>query len=166
MSAEKTRAKPKAKAKTPARTARQAPAAHGPKSEARRTEAKQAESPQAEPPRVEASQVEARRAEAPPVEAAAQAAAAAEGRGAAQPRGARTLTGRVVSDRMHKTVAVEIERLVKHPTYGKFIRRTTRLLAHDENGTSKAGDLVVITPCRPMSRHKSWRLLEVVEKAS
>ncbi|MGC1729059.1 MAG: 30S ribosomal protein S17 [Steroidobacteraceae bacterium] len=78
----------------------------------------------------------------------------------------RTLTGRVVSDKMHKTIAVEIQRLVKHPTYGKFVRRTTRLLAHDENGTCKAGDLVVIAPCRPMSRHKSWRLLEVVEKAS
>jgi ribosomal protein L29 len=60
----------------------------------------------------------------------------------------------------------EIERLVKHPTYGKFIRRTTKLLAHDENGTCKEGDLVVITPCRPLSRHKSWRLLEVVSKAT
>ena len=89
----------------------------------------------------------------------------------AQPRrppeakGARTLTGRVVSDKMHKTIAVEIERLVKHPTYGKYIRRTTKLLAHDESGTSKEGDVVTITPCRPMSRRKSWRLLEVVEKA-
>ncbi len=86
--------------------------------------------------------------------------------GAPEARGARTLTGRVVSDKMHKTIAVEIERLVKHPAYGKYIRRTTKLLAHDENGACKAGDLVVITPCRPMSRHKSWRLLEVVEKAS
>jgi small subunit ribosomal protein S17 len=81
-------------------------------------------------------------------------------------KGARTLTGRVVSTKMQKTIAVEIERLVKHPTYGKFIRRTTKLLAHDEDGTCKEGDLVVITPCRPLSRHKSWRLLEVVEKAS
>ena len=81
-------------------------------------------------------------------------------------KGARTLTGRVVSDKMHKTIAVEIERLVKHPTYGKYIRRTTKLLAHDENGTSKEGDVVTITPCRPMSRHKSWRLLEVVAKAT
>ena len=80
-------------------------------------------------------------------------------------KGARTLTGRVVSDKMHKTIAVEIERLVKHPTYGKYIRRTTKLLAHDESGTSKEGDVVTITPCRPMSRRKSWRLLEVVEKA-
>ena len=87
-------------------------------------------------------------------------------RGAPEAKGARTLTGRVVSDKMHKTIAVEIERLVKHPTYGKYIRRTTKLLAHDENGTSKEGDVVTITPCRPMSRHKSWRLLEVVAKAT
>jgi len=80
--------------------------------------------------------------------------------------GARSLTGRVVSTKMQKTIAVEIERLVKHPAYGKYIRRTTKLLAHDENGSSQEGDLVVITPCRPMSRHKSWRLLEIVEKAA
>ena len=81
-------------------------------------------------------------------------------------RGARTLTGRVVSHKMQKTIAVEIERLVRHPTYGKYIRRTTKLLAHDENGASREGDLVIITPCRPLSRRKSWRLLEVVEKAA
>ena len=80
-------------------------------------------------------------------------------------KGARRLTGRVVSTKMQKTIAVEIERLVRHPTYGKYIRRTTKLLAHDEDGASKEGDLVTITPCRPMSRHKSWRLLEVVSKA-
>src|SRR5205823_942402 len=79
-----------------------------------------------------------------------------------EPRGARTLTGRVVSSKMQKTIAVEIERLVRHPTYGKYIRRTTKLLAHDENGACREGDLVTITPCRPVSRHKSWRLLEVV----
>jgi small subunit ribosomal protein S17 len=85
----------------------------------------------------------------------------------AQPaRGARTLTGRVVSDRMQKTIAVEIERLIRHPAYGKFIRRTTRLLAHDEHGSCKAGDLVTITPCRPLSRRKSWRLLAVVAKGA
>jgi small subunit ribosomal protein S17 len=67
---------------------------------------------------------------------------------------------------MHKTIAVEIVRLVKHPTYGKYIRRTTKLLAHDESRSSREGDLVIITPCRPMSRRKSWRLLEVVEKAA
>ena len=82
-----------------------------------------------------------------------------------QARGARTLTGRVVSTKMQKTVAVEIERLVKHPVYGKFIRRTTKLLAHDEKGASE-GDLVKIAPCRPMSRRKSWQLVEVLEKAA
>jgi small subunit ribosomal protein S17 len=81
-------------------------------------------------------------------------------------KSARTLTGRVVSTKMQKTVAVEIQRLVKHPKYGKFIRRTTKLLAHDENGASREGDLVKISPCRPMSRHKSWQLVEVLEKAA
>jgi small subunit ribosomal protein S17 len=86
--------------------------------------------------------------------------------GAPEPRGARTLTGRVVSSKMQKTIAVEIERLVRHPAYGKYIRRTTKLLAHDENGACREGDVVTITPCRPVSRHKSWRLLEVVQKAA
>jgi small subunit ribosomal protein S17 len=81
-------------------------------------------------------------------------------------KGTRTLTGRVVSTKMQKTVAVEIERLVKHPVYGKFIRRTTKLLAHDEQGASHEGDLVKIAPCRPMSRRKSWQLIEVLEKAT
>jgi len=81
-------------------------------------------------------------------------------------KGARTLTGRVVSTKMQKTVAVEIERLVKHGMYGKFIRRTTKLLAHDEAGASHEGDLVKIAPCRPMSRRKWWRLAEVLEKAA
>ncbi len=84
----------------------------------------------------------------------------------AEAKGARTLTGRVVSNRMQKTIAVEIQRLVRHPTYGKYIRRTTKLLAHDESGASREGDLVIITPCRPLSRRKSWRLLEVVQKAA
>ena len=85
---------------------------------------------------------------------------------AAVAKGKRTLTGRVVSDKMQKTVAVEIERLIRHPTYGKYVRRTTKLLAHDENGESHVGDLVTITPCRPLSRRKSWRLVQVVEKAA
>jgi len=78
----------------------------------------------------------------------------------------RTLTGRVVSNKMQKTIAVEIERLVKHPTYGKYIRRTTKLLAHDENNESREGDTVTITPCRPLSRRKSWKLLAVVGRAA
>jgi small subunit ribosomal protein S17 len=83
-----------------------------------------------------------------------------------QAKGARTLTGRVVSTKMQKTVAVEIERLVRHDVYGKYIRRTTKLLAHDETGASHEGDLVKIAPCRPMSRRKSWKLIEVLEKAT
>jgi len=80
-------------------------------------------------------------------------------------RSEKTLTGRVVSNKMQKTIAVEIERLVRHPEYGKFIRRTTKLLAHDENSESREGDLVSITPCRPLSRRKSWRLVAVLERA-
>jgi small subunit ribosomal protein S17 len=105
----------------------------------------------------------------PAAQAAEQAPPAAEAAlapGAREPRGARTLTGRVVSSKMQKTIAVEIERLVRHPAYGKYIRRTTKLLAHDENGACREGDVVTITPCRPVSRHKSWRLLEVVQKAA
>ena len=83
----------------------------------------------------------------------------------AEAKGQRTLTGRVVSTKMEKTIAVEIERLVRHASYGKFIRRTTKLLAHDENKESREGDTVTIAPCRPMSRRKSWRLIEVVERA-
>ena len=78
----------------------------------------------------------------------------------------RTLTGQVVSNKMDKTISVAIERVVRHPTYGKFVRRTTKLLAHDENNEAREGDTVSITPCRPLSRHKSWRLLAVLERAS
>jgi len=81
-------------------------------------------------------------------------------------KGTRTLTGRVVSAKMQKTIAVEIERLIRHETYGKFIRRTTKLLAHDEKSESKEGDTVQIQPCRPLSRRKSWKLVRVVERAS
>ena len=80
-------------------------------------------------------------------------------------KGQRTLTGRVVSTKMQKTIAVEIERLVRHGMYGKFIRRTTKLLAHDEEGKSKEGDTVVIVPCRPMSRHKSWKVVSVTSQS-
>ncbi|HEV2702416.1 MAG TPA: 30S ribosomal protein S17 [Steroidobacteraceae bacterium] len=81
-------------------------------------------------------------------------------------KGQRTLTGKVVSTKMQKTIAVEIERLVRHGMYGKFIRRTTKLLAHDEEGKAKEGDTVVIVPCRPMSRHKSWKVSSVTSHAS
>ena len=78
----------------------------------------------------------------------------------------RTLTGRVVSSKMNKTIAVEVERLVKHPRYGKYIRRSTKLLAHDEANESREGDTVTIAECRPLSRNKSWRLVGIVERAS
>jgi small subunit ribosomal protein S17 len=113
------------------------------------------------PPEAAPAAADQQQAPAPAAQAEPQASAPA-----AEARGARTLTGRVVSNKMQKTIAVEIERLIRHPTYGKYVRRTTKLLAHDENGTSKEGDVVIIAPCRPMSRRKSWRLLEVVRRAS
>ena len=78
----------------------------------------------------------------------------------------RTLTGKVVSDKMDKSIVVLIERRVQHPLYGKLIRRSTKLHAHDENNTAKAGDVVTIKECRPMSKTKSWTLVEVIEAAA
>ncbi len=83
-----------------------------------------------------------------------------------QSQSGKSLTGRVVSTKMQKTVAVEIERLVRHAKYGKYIRRTTKLLAHDENSESREGDLVAIEECRPLSRNKNWRLVKVLERAN
>ncbi len=80
-------------------------------------------------------------------------------------KGSRTLTGQVVSNKMHKTITVAIERVVRHPTYGKYVRRTTKLLAHDETSQAREGDTVTISPCRPLSRRKSWRLVAVLERA-
>ena len=77
----------------------------------------------------------------------------------------RTLTGRVVSIKMQKTITVAVERLERHAKYGKYVRRTTKLLAHDEQGESREGDLVAITECRRLSRRKSWRLVRVLERA-
>jgi small subunit ribosomal protein S17 len=81
-------------------------------------------------------------------------------------RGERVLTGRVVSDKMDKTITVLVERVVRHETYGKYLRRSTKLLAHDESNSAHEGDTVTITPCRPLSRRKSWRLLAVLERAA
>ena len=75
------------------------------------------------------------------------------------------MTGRVTSNKMQKTVSVAIERVVRHPVYGKYVRRTTRLLAHDEAGSCREGDLVSIVECRPISRHKAWRVAEILERA-
>jgi small subunit ribosomal protein S17 len=78
----------------------------------------------------------------------------------------RTLTGKVVSDKMDKSIVVLIERRVQHPLYGKLIRRSTKLHAHDENNTAKAGDVVTIKESRPISKTKAWTLVEVVEAAA
>lgn len=77
----------------------------------------------------------------------------------------RSVQGKVVSDKMDKSFVVAIERKVKHPLYGKFIRRTTKLHVHDENNEAKLGDVVEIKECRPLSKTKSWTLVRVVEKA-
>jgi small subunit ribosomal protein S17 len=77
----------------------------------------------------------------------------------------RTVTGRVVSNKMDKTAAVLVERLVKHPVYGKYVKRTTKIHAHDENNECGIGDTVEIAECRPLSKTKSWTLVKVVEKA-
>ncbi len=78
----------------------------------------------------------------------------------------RTQTGSVISDRMDKTITVLIERKVKHPLYGKFVKKSTKLHVHDENNECSIGDVVRITECRPLSKSKSWKLVEIVEKAS
>ena len=77
----------------------------------------------------------------------------------------RTLTGRVVSSKMQKTISVAVERLVKHDKYSKYIRRTTKFLAHDEHGEAREGDLVDIAECRRLSARKAWRLVRVVKRA-
>ncbi len=80
----------------------------------------------------------------------------------AEQRQARRTIGRVVSAKMDKSVTVSVERLVKHPVYGKYIRRTTKIVAHDEANECKEGDTVAISECRPISKNKAWRVVEVV----
>lgn len=77
----------------------------------------------------------------------------------------KTITGKVVSNKMEKTITVVVERYEPHPRYGKYIRRTTRLLAHDENNESREGDVVAIQECRPLSRRKNFRLVRVISRA-
>jgi small subunit ribosomal protein S17 len=77
----------------------------------------------------------------------------------------RTLSGRVTSNKMDKTATVTIERLVKHPIYGKYIRRTTKLHVHDEQNQCQEGDLVTIRQCRPLSKTKAWMLVGIVARA-
>ncbi len=77
----------------------------------------------------------------------------------------RTRVGRVVSNKMNKSITVLVEGRVKHPLYGKYIRRSTKLHAHDENNECNIGDTVSITECRPISKTKTWRLVDVIERA-
>lgn len=77
----------------------------------------------------------------------------------------RTQTGRVVSNKMDKSVTVLVERQIKHALYGKYIKRSTKLLAHDEENSCGEGDTVVIAECRPLSKSKSWRVIEILERA-
>lgn len=77
----------------------------------------------------------------------------------------RTITGKVVSNKMNKSISVEVERLVPHPVYGKYIKRTTKLMAHDEGNECQEGDLVEITASRPLSKNKVWVLHRIVERA-
>jgi 30S ribosomal protein S17 len=80
-------------------------------------------------------------------------------------RAARILIGRVLSDKMDKTVTVRVERRVRHSLYGKYVWRSTRLHVHDESNECKNGDVVSIEPCRPLSKTKAWRLVKIIERA-
>jgi small subunit ribosomal protein S17 len=73
--------------------------------------------------------------------------------------------GKVVSDKMDKTIVVAVEKLVRHPLYGKTVKRTTKFKAHDENNEAKIGDIVKIMETRPLSKEKRWRLVEIIERA-
>jgi small subunit ribosomal protein S17 len=77
----------------------------------------------------------------------------------------RTVRGVVVSRSGDKSIRIELKYRIKHPVYGKFVRRSTKLGVHDEKNQAKVGDLVEVTECRPMSKTKSWRLLQIVQKA-
>ncbi len=79
---------------------------------------------------------------------------------------ARTLTGKVVSDKMDKTITVLIERRVKHPIYGKYVTKSSKLKAHDEANESKTGDVVTISESRPLSKTKTWALVKIEERAT
>jgi small subunit ribosomal protein S17 len=88
-----------------------------------------------------------------------------EGVNAADRNSRKTRVGRVVSDKMQKTVVVSIERRVQHPVYGKMVRRTKKLKAHDEQNEAKTGDTVRIMETRPLSKDKRWRVVEIIERA-
>ncbi|MHA7881328.1 MAG: 30S ribosomal protein S17 [Saccharospirillum sp.] len=79
---------------------------------------------------------------------------------------ARSVTGQVVSNKADKTITVRIERRVTHPIYGKIVKRSTKLHAHDENNECQIGDTVTIEECRPLSKQKTWRLVRIEERAT
>ena len=107
---------------------------------------------------VESETEQAAEAEA---EAAAEQAVEPVAEAAPERKTVRKVFGRVVSNGADKTVSVSIERVVKHPVYGKYIRRTSKVMAHDEDNACQLGDRVAITECRPLSKRKSWRVVEV-----
>lgn len=76
----------------------------------------------------------------------------------------RSIVGKVISDKMNKTIVVQIERKVKHPLYGKYVRRFSKMYAHDEENTCRIGDLVLIKQTRPLSKTKRWALVEIVRR--
>jgi len=78
----------------------------------------------------------------------------------------RSVVGRVISNKMDKTVTIAIERYIKHPTYGKYVRRTGKVLAHDEANECREGDRVAISECRPLSKRKAWQVVSVIERAA
>jgi small subunit ribosomal protein S17 len=78
----------------------------------------------------------------------------------------RTINGKVVSNKMDKSIVVLVERVVKHPVYGKYIKRSAKFMAHDENNVCQEGDLVTITSCRPISKRKTFRLVDVIVSAN
>ncbi len=78
----------------------------------------------------------------------------------------RTITGRVISNKMDKSATVLIERRVAHPVYGKYVKRSTKLHVHDENNECNEGDVVAVSSCRPISKTKSWKLVKIVERAA
>ena len=82
-----------------------------------------------------------------------------------QENSVRKITGRVVSDKMDKTITVMVERRVKHPVYGKILTKSTKIKAHDEDNGARTGDLVTIAECRPVSKDKAWKLVNIDERA-
>lgn len=84
----------------------------------------------------------------------------------AEKKNVRTLVGTVVSNKMDRTISVLVERKVKHPLYRKYVKKSTKLMAHDSDNQCSEGDIVTIEECRPISKNKSWRLQEIVDKAA